>query len=332
MTRGEWPATAPTGLVLGAVVVNWNDLDRSLACLGSACSNSEAVIPILVDNGSEARHQLNAQNGFSGIMPGLELVRLEANRGYAAGLNAGAARAFDLGATHVLLLNNDLEFELNAITVLLKASLQHPDSILAPVVAYADRPTVIWGAGGTVQRPWMENHHLHQGEAVARATSGVVEWASGCALLASKAVWEKVGPWDERYFLYEEDIDWCLRAAARGVTTWCVAESVFRHEVSRTAGRVLTDPTVLYYGCRNTHRLALIHNRGWAIKGWVVLTAAWSLLKAGLRLALFRSRRHDPLHRARCRALLDFLRGRFGPAPAMEPGPGIGSTAEAMIA
>ena len=159
---------------------------------------------------------------------------------------------------------------------------------------------------------------MGEGDARASIRSGQVDWAPGCALFVNADTWSQIGPLDESYFLYLEDLDWCLEARLRNRPTRCVAEAVVRHAGSLTARKVLSPAAVRYYGCRNTHRVAWKHNRG-PTRAWVALTAAWSAAKAGLGAVLTTRRRHDPLHAARLQALIDFLRGASGPSPRHLP-------------
>jgi len=190
----------------------------------------------------------------------------------------------------------------------------HPDAILAPKIVYAADPQRVWSAGGAVRRPWMENSHLGQDDdSGAHSTPRRVDWATGCALFCSTRTFTKVGPFDEALFLYMEDLDWCLRAARLGVEVWYEPEAVVLHEVSASTGS-LPQPDILYYGCRNTYRVALRHNRG-VRRGAMAISVAWTLGKAGVRNAISSGHRRDPLYRARTRALVDVVAGRSGPAP-----------------
>jgi GT2 family glycosyltransferase len=296
---------------LGVVVVNWEQAGRSLTCLRSVLSAANPdVIAVLVDNGStESLAELQVR------VPSVRLVRLEENRGYAAACNMGASYALAAGATHLLFLNNDTTLAPGALNALMVAAERHPDSILAPKVVYSGDPQRLWSAGGVVRRPWMVNTHIGQDDdAEAHSVSRRVDWATGCALFCSAGTFQKVGPFDEGLFLYMEDLDWCLRAERLGVEVWYEPEAVVLHEVSASAGG-LPQPEVLYYGCRNTYRVAFRHSPRLQ-RGPMAITFAWTLGKAAVRNAVSSSHRKDPLYRARTRALTDLVTGRTGPAPS----------------
>ncbi|HZK73370.1 MAG TPA: glycosyltransferase family 2 protein [Clostridia bacterium] len=295
---------------LGVVVVNWEQAGRSLACLSSVLS---AGVPdpltVLVDNGStESLAEIQQR------LPSIHVVRLDENRGYAAACNAGASHAIAGGATHLLFLNNDTTLAPGSLSALMAAGKRRPDAILAPKIVYSADPTRVWSAGGVVRRPWMVNSHLGQDDdAGAHSEPRRVDWATGCALFCSAATLGKVGPFDEGLFLYMEDLDWCLRATRLGVEIWYEPTAVVLHEVSASAG-ALPRPDVLYYGCRNTYRVAFRHSLGLQ-RGPMAINLAWTLGKVAARNAFSGAHRRDALYRARTRALIDLVTGRKGPAP-----------------
>jgi GT2 family glycosyltransferase len=145
-----------------------------------------------------------------------------------------------------------------------------------------------------------------------------VDWATGCALFLAAPTFRRLGPIDEGYFLYLEDTDWCLRAARLGVETWLIPGAVIRHEVSASV-RALPRAAVRYYAYRNQYRLEFRHGPAW-LRPLVLLDALWTLAKAAARWLLFPSYRADAYYHARTRGVLDFLRGRWGPAPALGTG------------
>jgi GT2 family glycosyltransferase len=295
--------------VIAVVVVNWNDTPASIRALRSRGARDD-VLPILVDNASA----VDPTDAVVSRCPGALVTRLAANRGYAAACNHGVDVAARAGATHVLVMNNDAELTPGALDALRQADEELPGRLLAPVIVYRDTPTRVWSAGGYLEPPYLHNHHIGMGERLEeRRARRRVEWATGCALWFSVGTWRRVGPLDEAFFLYLEDVDWCLRAAKMGVETWVVPEAVVRHEVSRTTG-ALPSETVRYYAYRNHFRLAFRHARGWR-RGLIAWELAATLGKAALRSASSSSYRHDRWYHARTRAVRDVLLGRRGPLP-----------------
>lgn len=296
--------------VVGVVVVNWNDVDRSVRCLDSVAATAPDSILLLVDNGSSTPPPEYLYDRFDH----LRLVTLGKNAGYAAGCNAGARAAFVAGATHVLFLNNDTQVEAGAVDALLAADLDQPGRILGPKIVYQHDPGRVWSAGGLVVRRSMENHHVGKDDpAVDHVQPARVDWTTGCAFFVSAETYRRIGPLDESYFMYLEDTDWCLRAARLGVSTWLVPEAVVRHEVSATVD-ALPSWHVRYYAYRNHYRLALRHAPP-AARPLVLADACWTLARALLRSGLSAGHRRDTYYHARTRGVADFLLGRQGPAP-----------------
>jgi GT2 family glycosyltransferase len=293
--------------VIGVVVVNWNDAAGSVGALRSARA-SRAVVRVLVDNASFE----DPGPALSREIPDAVLVRRATNGGYAAGCNAGVNAALAAGASVVLVLNNDATLDDGALDRLADEEEARPGRILAPLIVYADAPATVWSAGGTVHLPMLRNHHIGLGEPVARhRPPAQVAWATGCALFFSAATWRRVGPMDEAFFLYLEDVEWCLRAGKAGIQIWTVPEATVRHAVSRTTG-ALPPSDVRYYAYRNLYRLAFRHAPLW-VKPVVALELVWTLGKTGARWVAFPSYRADTQYHARTRAIRDAVVGRWGP-------------------
>jgi hypothetical protein len=88
-----------------------------------------------------------------------------------------------------------------------------------------------------------------------------------------------------------------------------------RHAVSTTARLHLAPAHIRYYAYRNYYRLAFRHAPIWA-RPLIAMELGWTLIKIAIRTAAFPSYRRDRHYHARTRGVLDFLRGRWGQAPA----------------
>lgn len=297
---------------VGVVVINWNGAAQSRLCLRSLLAVAyPAVRILLIDNGSADGSGATLAREF----PAVEVLALPENRGYAGACNAGIGWARRSGMRYVWLLNNDTAVEAGALSALVSAAERTgAPAILAPTILTGGEAERIWSAGGVVRWPWLEREHIAAGApAGAGPAAGPVAWASGCSLFFPLDVADRVGPMDERYFLYLEDVDWCLTARRRGISVWLVPEARVWHAVSRSTRSL--DPRVLrYYACRNYFLLAARHC-GPVGRAWVAGRLVVTLAKIGLRSALFPSYRRDSYYHAQTRGLLDFLRGRHGIAP-----------------
>jgi Glycosyl transferase family 2 len=130
---------------VAVVVLSWNGREDTLACLDSLRRvEHEPLSVIVVDNASVD----GTADAVAARHPEAELVRNAANLGYAGGMNAGIRRARELGADHVLLLNNDTEVDATFVGALVEAAAAHPDAgALCAKVLFAEPADRIWFAG-----------------------------------------------------------------------------------------------------------------------------------------------------------------------------------------
>ena len=215
-----------------AVVVVFNpNADYLAQCVESILASDEVHVDVVViDNASATPVSLPAQEG-------VRVRRLDRNRGFAAGVNAGVAMA---STDYVMLLNDDAWIErrclVEAVAILNGAG---PRCLgVAPKVLVADDERRVIDSVGNVLMPTGEGFNLGIGQPdigqfdTSRRCFGVC-FAAG--LFHRSAFGDDVvGALDARYFLYYEDIDWTLRANRRGFEFHTSPKSIafHRHSVS----------------------------------------------------------------------------------------------------
>ena len=220
---------------LFAVVLNWNGGEDTLVALESL----RDVETICVDNGSTDGSDRAVAERF----PGVELLRLGANRGFAGGNNAGIARALERGADWVLLLNNDATVTPGAARALERAAAPGI-GLLACKIVYPDGRVQYAGARfnarlGYSGRSWTRERGLD------------VDRADGAAMAVSRAAVEQAGLLDEELFAYVEDVEWSLRIRRAGLRVVLVPDAVVVHKGSASTGGAASTAN-LYYDTRNT--------------------------------------------------------------------------------
>jgi hypothetical protein len=228
-----------TGAEVAIVVLNWNGRADTLACLASlARAELGGARVLVVDNGSTDGSVAAIRAGF----PAVEVVALAGNRGYAGGNNAGIAAALAAGAAGVLLLNNDTEVAPDFLGPLLDAIDSGPlVAAVSSAVHRHDRPDLLDVAYCDVQ---LDRRHAVQLVGVnALAGDGFdrrvdVPVVSGCSLLVTARALRAVGLFDEAYFAYHEDVDWCLRAARLGYRFYYEPFSRVYHRQSGSTKRI----------------------------------------------------------------------------------------------
>ena len=268
---------------IAAIVVTLEGGARALACLARLTEAAPEVERILVVNGSAPP---------AGLDPGVTVVELADNAGYAGGANAGAAAAQARGATHLLLLNDDVLVEPGCVAAL--AAAAGDDKAAAPRI---EAPGADAFSGARIDE--RRGFGVH--------AAGATDYLTGAALLVPCTVWDLVGPFDERLFLYYEDVDWCVRARALGVRLVVAPDARAAHATGSSTGGA-RGPTWAYYATRNRlWFLAGLRGRGAARR-----EAARSAAAAVASLARGGSR---AVARARLEGIADWSRGRFGRGP-----------------
>jgi hypothetical protein len=215
-----------------AVIANYNGGADTVECVDSLLESSAATFRIIVvDNGSSPPLSLPSQYGD------IDIVRLEANLGFAGGVNVGIRRALRTGADAVLVLNNDTIVAADAVARL-ASELKGAVGIAAPRIYYAADPSLIW-SDGFMAHPW--TLEMRGGQRGRRAEKNqeparIVDYVTGCAMLIHRAVFDAIGLFDERFFAYYEDLDYCIRAREAGFKILTVPTAQIWHKVARTTG------------------------------------------------------------------------------------------------
>lgn len=265
---------------LAMVVVTHNSAGSIEGLLNSIADAGSAALAdvIVVDNGStdDTRERVRAH-------PEVRLVS-QANVGYAAGINAGVAAAPE--AAVYLILNADLRLWAGCVPALLDAIGSPGVGIAAPLVLTPEgvrqdslrrEPSLLraLGLGWTGVALFSE---YVSGDAAYRDPCDV-DWALGAALAFSRGCYDDVGPWDDSYFLYSEETDYCRRARDAG---WKVRFTPFATVVHVGGGSGRNDTThvmqivnkVRYYARHHATAtawlywgLTLLSELSWVVRG-----------------------------------------------------------------
>jgi GT2 family glycosyltransferase len=218
-------------------------VERCVASLVAQGQSSADLHVLVVDNGS----------GLTPELPGqVDLQRLPNNRGFAGGYNVGIRAALAAGADFVFLVNSDLIVGPSCLDKMLEAAAAWPQAgILGPLILSESQVGRIESNGQSFSLRTGRHRELGRGLAVEHVDQAphAVDAVSGCALLARRAVVERVGMLDEALYLYFEDMDWCLRASRAGFQIGVVPQAWVSH---RGAGSTQPGwPGKTFYSVRN---------------------------------------------------------------------------------
>jgi N-acetylglucosaminyl-diphospho-decaprenol L-rhamnosyltransferase len=209
-------------------IPNFNGRARLAGVLASLREQSRPVDIVVVDNGSSDGSAAMVREQFGEV----EVIELGDNLGFGTAINR-AVREWP--ADPVILLNNDAECEPRFVEALLDELGPGVESV-AGVLLQERAPKLIDSAGVVADRTLMGFDYLH-GEPV-EAVQGAADplGPTGGAALYRHSAFEAVGGFDERIFLYYEDLDLALRLAAVGGRCRLAPEARALHAYSASLG------------------------------------------------------------------------------------------------
>ncbi|AOS84154.1 glycosyl hydrolase [Chlorobaculum limnaeum] len=254
--------TAPAVTVIIPHLRNRPMLDACLDALGKTTFTDFSVL--VVDNGGED----SDLSGLESRYPGVTVLSLLANAGYAGGCNAGLRQ---VSSPYVVFLNDDTVVEPEWLGCLVAGAESDPavGALQPKILSLPERRQgrrvfdYAGAAGGLIDR-------LGYPYCLGRSFSGREEdagqydephdifWASGVALFARREAVERLGGFEESFFMHMEEIDLCWRMLSHGYKVRSVPQSVVWHE----GGASLAEgsPLKVYYNHRNA-LLMLLRNR-----------------------------------------------------------------------
>lgn len=287
---------------LTVIVVSYNTRELTLRALEALYSETVTtpLRTLVVDNASQDGSAAAIAQAF----PEVEVIDPGTNLGFARANNLAAARAT---TPWILLLNPDTEIRDRAVDRLMAFARARPETrLFGGRTVFPDgrlNPTSCWARitpwsliakalGLTALFPQNPLCHPEAMPGWARDTAREVDIVSGCFLLIRRELWETLGGFDPRYFMYGEDADLCLRARALGHRALIAPEAEIMHLMG-AASATRADKMVLLFRGRRT----LIEDH-WR-PGWIPLGQALMWLWALSRVLVTAPLAWAPIGRAR---------------------------------
>lgn len=233
------------------ILLNWNGFPDTLECLESLKKidypNFEVIV---VDNNSTGDDVNIIKEKFGDFVK--ELIVSKDNLGFSGGNNLGIEYSLNEGADFILLLNNDTIVEPDFLSKLLDVFINKDSvGISAPQINYYNTPEIVWTVGGKISKLRGSGFaYSDKNESEIDKNEKFVTFASGCCLLIKREVFEKVGLFDEKFFLYVEDTDFCYRSLKAGYKIIVSPTSKIYHKVGSSTSEDLKQ-IPLYYTTRN---------------------------------------------------------------------------------
>jgi GT2 family glycosyltransferase len=235
---------------LAIILVNWNLKNDTIECIESLLNSGAAHRQIIiVDNGSmDGSAAAINERYHNSIM----IIKLDENLGYAAGVNIGIKYALSHDYNWILLLNNDTIVADDFIDSMYSGSQRVANcAIFSPVIFYRDNPAIIWSMGEKfinhtlLTLPDNKNRTLDENlpEFIP------IDVTNGCAMMVSREVFERIGLFDSKLFMYGEEVDFCWRARQAAYNFACLSRAHIWHKISLSSQKV--KPRARYLQIRN---------------------------------------------------------------------------------
>jgi GT2 family glycosyltransferase len=263
------------------IILNWNGLEDTRECLRSLQELTyKNIKTYVIDNASDN----NEADAIKREFPKIDVLRQTENLGFCGGCNVGMKAALADGADFIMLLNNDTIVSPNLIEDLLLAlnTLEHPGAV-SPVITHYPEKDQVWFSEAKWRADWksgMVGFRLTRDENYKELrTLGpyASEFACGCCLIIATDVVREIGFFDERYFAFFDEAEWCARMRRAGYESYVIPSAVIHHKV----GGSVPNLVMRYLMARNL-LLWISENlpAGYKMKAYAVLLKdlCWSLL------------------------------------------------------
>lgn len=233
---------------VAVILVNYNGKDDLLECIDSLLRSTYRDFSIIVVDNASADDSVPAVKNRFGEE--ITVMAQPENMGFARANNLAADYAVKNGAEYLLLLNNDTVANPEMLETMMKTA---SDRVVAVPKIYYNKPgNLLWYAGGAIDRFRGYIRHWGDGE----VDSGqfdegkTVGFASGCCMLIHRRMIQEIGLFDENYFMYFEDVDFCLKLAENHFPIFYEPAAKLRHKASSSSGGGKSR-FVIYYTSRN---------------------------------------------------------------------------------
>ena len=221
------------------VLLNYNGFQDTIECVNSIKKTikRDDYSIIVVDNKSTDDSIRIMEKE---LKKDIILIKSDCNNGFSAGNNIGIQYALDNGADYVMLLNNDTIVEEDVLTPMLNFAKNNTKcGCISCRICYNNERNKIWYDGGFFNplncraKHYRFNKESSQIKGINEAT-----FITGCCMLIPTEVINKVGLMDERYFLYVEDTEYCLRIRKHEYKLYWDADHKIYHKVSSSTKKI----------------------------------------------------------------------------------------------
>lgn len=250
---------------LTIVIPTYKRSDLLAECLASLRAQTfRDFRVVVVDDASPKDVTACVRRGY----PEAEVLRQPENGGFARAANTGVRHA---ATRFIMLLNDDMTLAPDCLARLMEGMRESGAAMVCPLVLFRDEPDTIYSAGDRITRGGRPEsigfREKRAGFVFERHPFGV----SAGAAIYTRALFDRVGLFDETFIAYFEDADLCMRARAAGLEALCVPEAIAYHVGSASQAGSTTWRT---RQCYRNHAFLVLKNLS---MGEMILRAPWIL-------------------------------------------------------
>lgn len=207
------------------IILHFGKIENTKNCLQKLKQKLGSHLVILINNDKGDISELK------NIIPNTTLIQNKQNLGFATGANQGITTAFkNQDIDSVFLMNNDLILSFGTIDMLRKTLFNNEKNGIVSPVLHSDNK---YDWGGTLNK--YTGNVKHKNWENKPKTMMDVGHIAGATMLISRKLIEKIGQLDTRFFLYFEDLDFCMRTVAAGYKILIDPQIIADHEISASS-------------------------------------------------------------------------------------------------
>ena len=235
---------------IAVIIPTYNNVYDTLKAANSVLRNNYPCKIIVVDDASSPEMQSKLLRTLNNLSSEIVLLINPENKGFAGSCNLGAAHSIEEKAEILFFLNNDAVVKEDAIGYMVEEFSNQQVAIVGPKI-YLKRTNVLNSVGGYFNKKSLLKKEYgcmieDNGQFDNRRE---VEFVMGCAFMVSSKCFQQLDGLDERFYMYTEESDLCLRVIKAGYKIVYQPKAVVWHEYSKTMGPF--SDRIMYYMIRN---------------------------------------------------------------------------------
>ena len=212
------------------IILNYNKHEDTTNCINHLHKSDlpSGTEIIIVDNSQTDESKKVLSKAF----PKIKLIKAKENKGFANGNNLGIRFALKNKASHIMIINPDVTVGKSFLKPLFETFNSKPKAgLISPIHSHQQNKQTFFGLGGKINWQTTKCEHLNTNKLTLKEATKY-QFVSFACVLIKKEVFEKTGLLNELYFMYLEDVDYCLTAGQSGFDCLIEPKVKIHHDTS----------------------------------------------------------------------------------------------------